>query len=198
VQVVARIAAARPLLIAWLCVACLLALGAALAQADPPSETPTETPSAEDQAARVAQLERRVVELLAELREVRSERDRLQQLLDRLVRQEDRLEADRLLLVELRKELPATRVEAEAHLARLQRLGLIADPTRLAPLATRMLEAGTVYLDWRHAEFPSADARNRAFAETGAHGFPTAFGNFRNAVLLSVSNRIEGLLVLIE
>jgi hypothetical protein len=87
-------------------VACLLALGAALAQADPPSETPTETPSAEDQAARVAELERRVVELLAEL-VARSARARpAAAVADRVVRQEDQFEADRLLLTELRKELP--------------------------------------------------------------------------------------------
>ncbi len=148
--------------------------------------------------ARVGQLERRVVELLAELTKVRGERDQLQRLLDRLITQVDHMEADRLLLTELRKELPETRAEAEAYLARLRRLALISDPVRLAPVAARMIEAGPVYLDWRDDSFESAEARARAFTESGAHGFQTAFSNFRNAVLLTVSNRIEGTLILIE
>jgi hypothetical protein len=155
-------------------------------------------PDVEAQAARIEQLERRVVELLGELTLVRAERDRLQRLLDRLVAQDSRLEADRLLLTELRKDLPETRTEAEAYLQRLRRLASISDPARLAPLATRMTTTGSTFLDWRHEAFDSGDARSRAFAESGAHGFPTAFTNFRNAVLLTVSNRLEGLLILIE
>jgi hypothetical protein len=158
----------------------------------------TAAAGASDDAARVAQLERRVVELLAEQTRLRGERDRLQRLLDRLTSQVAQFEADRILLTELRKELPETRGEAETYLERLRRLGLVADPVRLAPLASRMMEVAPVFLDWRHTTFANAEARSRAFAESGAHGFPTALTNFRNAVLLSASNRIEGLLVLVE
>jgi hypothetical protein len=177
--------------LAWqLLVALLLGIGLAQDAAPAPDPAPL--------ATRVAELERRVVELLGTVAEVRAERDRLQQLLDRVVRQEAQFEADRLLLTELRKDLPETREEAELYLLRLQRLAAISDPARLAPLSTRMLSTGSIYLEWRHDAFESPEARSRAFAETGAHGFPTAFTNFRNAVLLTVSNRIEGLLILIE
>jgi TolA-binding protein len=155
-------------------------------------------PALDAQAARIEGLERRVVELLDELTRVRADRDRLQRLLDRLVAQDAQLEADRLLLTELRKDLPDTRAEAEAYLQRLRRLASVSDPARLAPLAARMTTTGSTFLDWRHDEFATSDARSRAFAESGAHGFPTAFANFRNAVLLTVSNRLDGLLILIE
>jgi hypothetical protein len=148
--------------------------------------------------ARIEHLERRVVELLGELHDARVERDRLARLLERLTSQVDGLEADRLLLTELRKEVPTARAEAERYLERLRRLALIADPMRLAPLIRRMMDAAPEFLDWRDGDFANPEARSRAFAESGAHGFPTAFTTFRNAVLLSVSNRIEGLLVLIE
>lgn len=149
-------------------------------------------------AAQVARLERQVVGLLAELATVRRDRDRLEQLLRRVIEQETQFEADRRLLIELRKEFPGTRVEAEAYLRQLQRLALASDPVRLASLANRLMEASPSYLDWRESEFADAEARGRAFAASGAHGFPTAFTTFRNAVLLTVSNRIEGLLVLVE
>ena len=108
------------------------------------------------------------------------------------------MEASRLLLIELRKDLPEARGEVELFLERLGDLGLVADPARLAPLATRLRETTEAYLDWRYTQYPSAEARARALAETGAHGFSAAFANYHDAVLLSVSNRLEALLVLIE
>jgi hypothetical protein len=179
----------RPLLLAGLL---------ALVAVAPAQGSPAAAAAVGDEAARVAQLERRVVELLAEQARLRGERDRLQRLLDRLTSQVDQFEADRILLTELRKELPETRGEAETYLQRLRRLALVSDPVRLAPLAGRMMEVAPVFLDWRHTPYPNAEARTRAFAESGAHGFPTALTNFRNAVLLSASNRIEGLLILVE
>lgn len=191
---------------AWLLVGAWL-LGLTLAQDAAPAPDPTaraapahEAPAHEApvQAARIAELERHLVELEVTVAELRAERDRLQRLVERVVRQESQFEADRLLLTELRKELPDTREEAALYLQRLQRLASISDPARLAPLAMRMLSTGATYLEWRHDAFESPAARSRAFAETGAHGFPTAFTSFRNAVLLTVSNRLEGLLMLIE
>jgi hypothetical protein len=152
----------------------------------------------EAEVARREALERRVVELTAELGDVRRERDRLKGVLDALRTQYQQIEADRQLLVEFRKELPETRGEAEAYLDRIRSLALVADPSRLAPLATRVMQAAPIYLDWRHAGHASPELRARAFADTGAHGFPTALNNLRNAVLLSVSNRIDGFLNLID
>ena len=149
-------------------------------------------------AAQIERLQRRIVELLAELQDGRRERDDLQRLVDTLVQQADQMEASRLLLIELRKDLPEARGEVELFLERLGDLGLVADPARLAPLATRLRETTEVYLDWRYTQYPSAEARARALAETGAHGFSAAFANYHDAVLLSVSNRLEALLVLIE
>jgi carboxyl-terminal processing protease len=147
---------------------------------------------------RIEQLEGRIVQLLAELYDVRRERDRHQVLVELLQKQADPMEASRLLLIEMRKDIPESRVEAEFYLERIRTLGLIADPVRLGTLARRLQETTEVFLDWRHADYSSQEESSRALAETGAHGFPKALGKFRDAVLLSVSNRIEALLVLVE
>jgi len=173
----------------------MIAFAAILARAQ--GDGSTEQVPAEA-AAQIEQLQRLNVELLAELHHVRSERDNLERLVDTLVQQADQMEASRLLLIELRKDLPEDRAEAELYLERLRGLGLVADPARLANPATRLRETSEVFLDWRHAEYPSPEERNRAFGETGAYGFSAAFANYHNAALLSVSNRLDALLVLLE
>lgn len=155
-------------------------------------------PDAEELAAEIVDLELQIIRLLGERQELRRERDRLQQLTESLTLQADEMEASRLLLIELRKDLPESRFEAELYLERLGDLGRAADPVRLAQLARRLDEASGIFLDWRHAEFSSNEERNRAFSESGAHGFSTAFFNYQDAVLLSVSNRLESLLVLMD
>jgi hypothetical protein len=193
-----EVARVRRLQRAWgLAVAVAVLTAPAFAQTTP-AAAPVMAAPAPPAEARVELLEQRVVSLLAELAAVKADRDRLERLLTRLVSQAERLEADRLLLTELRKEVPELREEAEQYVARLRRLALVSDPVRLAPVAARMADASPIFLNWRHTTYPTADARTRAYAESGAHGFPAALDNFRQAVLLTVSNRLEGFLILIE
>jgi len=147
---------------------------------------------------RIEQLEQQNTKLLGELYDARRDKDRYQELVELLQNQAEQMEASRLLLIEMRKDIPESRAEAEFYLERIRTLGLKADPVRLGTLARRVQETSQVFLDWRHADYSSQEESSRALAETGAHGFPTALGKYRDAVLLSVSNRIEALLVLVE
>lgn len=146
----------------------------------------------------IAELQARIDEMAAEIVRLSAERDRFERLVRQLGALADSLEADRLLLFELRKELPETRQEAEAYLRRMQRLALVSDPVRLGPLANRVMQVAPVYLDWRDQEFASSEEAAREFARSGARGFTAAFVNLRNAILLTVSNRLDALLNLLE
>jgi hypothetical protein len=127
-----------------------------------------------------------------------SERDELARSLDHLDDMYAPLEADRQLLFELRKGLPETRPEAEAQLERLRTLALSADPARLGQLVDRVEETAPAFLDWRFATFPSDTEAAQAYIESGAGAFDSSMGEFRNEVLMSVANRLDGLLTVID
>ena len=153
-----------------------------------------EDPRLAEAESQLAELQARIDELAAEITRLRSERDRLARTLEGVSELYVPLEADRLLLLELRKELPDGRAEAEAQLNRMRRLALSADPVRLGPIANRVMETAPDYLDWRDQEFATSEDAAREFVESGAGGFQTNFTNFRNAILLTISNRLDGLL----
>jgi hypothetical protein len=108
------------------------------------------------------------------------------------------LEADRLLLIELRKELPEARSEAEEYLARTQQLALIANPARLGPSISRVLASAPIYLDWRDGTYATPEEASLAYQETGAAGFDRTWSDFRNDVLLSVSNQLDAVLSAVD
>ena len=127
-----------------------------------------------------------------------SERDRLRASLGRFDDLYAPLEADRQLLFELRKGLPETRPEAEAQLARIRSLALSSDPARLGQLVDRVDDAAPAFLDWRFGEFESTTDFSNAYIETGANAFDTSMDEFRSEVLMSVANRLDGLLTIID
>jgi hypothetical protein len=108
------------------------------------------------------------------------------------------LEADRQLLFELRKGTPETRPEAEAQLERLRSLAVAADPSQLTPLIDKVQQAAPAFFDWRYTEFADAQAATQAYVESGAGAFDTSMSEFRNEVLLSVANRLDGLLTVLD
>ncbi len=108
------------------------------------------------------------------------------------------MEADRQLLFELRKELPETRPEAEAQLERMRSLALAADPAHLGQLVDRLGEAAPAFLDWRFDDHASDAEAAQAFVNSGASAFDTTMSEFRNEVLLSVANRLDGILTVID
>jgi hypothetical protein len=137
-------------------------------------------------------------QLRALVSELTDQRDELARSLERFDDLYAPLEADRQLLVELRKQVPDTRPEAEAHIERLRSLALSADPSRLGQLADRVADAAPDFLDWRFTEFGSADEATRAYLDSGAGAFDSTMTEFRNEVLLSVANRLDGLLTVLD
>jgi chromosome segregation ATPase len=144
--------------------------------------------------------------------ELRADNSTLQQSLDSLALERDRLddslrhfddlyqplEADRQLLLTLRKGLPETRTEAEVQLDRIRLLALSSDPARLGQLVDRVDDAAPAFLDWRFAQFTSSQEATEAYINTGANAFDSSMDEFRNEVLMSVANRLDGLLNVID
>jgi hypothetical protein len=180
----------------------VLSVGPARAE-DHLGEAPRMAPRVETQApdaldAATSELRDQVTALNAEVNALAAERDRLRAAVGVLEDLYTPIEADRLLLTELRKEVPVVRGEAEAYLARLRRLALESDPSRLGPITDRLLEVAPVYLDWRDTDFATTEEATRAFIQTGASGFDTKFRELRDAILLSVANRLDGLLNIVD
>jgi hypothetical protein len=130
--------------------------------------------------------------------DVTAERDQLARSLSRFDELYGPLEADRQLLFELRKSLPETRPEAEAQLERVRTLALSSDPARLGQLVDRVGETAPAFLDWRFTEFGSTAEASAAYVTSGANAVDTTMNEFRNEVLLSVANRLDGILTTID
>lgn len=126
------------------------------------------------------------------------ERDRLRASLERFDDLYEPLEADRQLLFELRKGLPETRPEAEAQLERIRSLALASDPARLGRLVDRVEETAPAFLDWRFGDFDSTQEFTSAYVSTGANAFDSTMEDFRSEVLMSVANRLDGLLTILD
>ena len=137
-------------------------------------------------------------ELQATLDDLTGERDQLARTLDRFDDIYGPMEADRQLLLELRKESPETRPEAEAQLERIRSLALSADPAHLGQLVDRLGEAAPAWFDWRFDDHTIADDAAQAYVESGAGAFDTTMNQFRNEVLLSVADRLDGILTIID
>lgn len=126
------------------------------------------------------------------------ERDRLLESLGRFDELYEPLEADRQLLFELRKGLPETRPEAEAQLERIRSLALSSNPARLGQLVDRVEDTAPAYLDWRFGEFDNTQEFSSAYVETGANAFDSSMEEFRSEVLRSVATRLDGLLTILD
>jgi hypothetical protein len=109
----------------------------------------------------------------------------------RLVALRTTMEADRLLLAELRKDVPTDRTEAESYLARVQDLALASDPARLGVIVSRVREAAPRWLDWRAATYATTQEATTAYLQSGASAFDASWENLHDAVLLTVVNRLD-------
>lgn len=126
------------------------------------------------------------------------ERDRLRDSLRRFDDLYDPLEADRELLLELRKGLPETRPEAEAQLSRIRALALSSNPAKLGQLVDRVDDAAPAFFDWRFTQFASTQEATQAYISSGANAFDSSMNELRNEVLLSAANRFDGVLTIID
>jgi len=104
------------------------------------------------------------------------------------------MEADRLLLAEVRKDLPDKRSDADLYLKRLKELAGTSDPARLVPRVNRLLEQESVYYDWMEKNAGNQNqgqAADNEYVVGGARGFVVAFQEFQNALFLTVINRLD-------
>ena len=168
----------------------LMTLGAGGVAAQSVSPAPSASLSAD------ASLEQQLAAARAEIAALTVERDRMQDLLSAFDTLYDPMEADRQLLVELRKPIPEEREVAQAYLERLQRLAVVSDPARLGQPSSRLLETAPIFLDWRDGRYASQGERDAAFVTSGASGFSTDFDDLQKAILLTVANRLDALLTL--
>jgi hypothetical protein len=116
----------------------------------------------------------------------------------RLLALRDSLAADRALLVELRKEVPATRDEATEYVDHVAELALAADPAGLGVIVSRVREATPIWLDWRDGQYASAQEAADAYARTGAGAFDVSWKSLHDAVLLTVVNRLDTIIDLAD
>ena len=129
---------------------------------------------------------------------ISADRDRLVSSIERFGDLYDPIESDRQLLFELRKQMPETRSEAEAQLTRIRTLALSSDPQRLGQLVDRVDEAAPAFLDWRFGEFDSSADFTAAYVESGANAFDSSFEELRSEALMSVANRLDSLLTILD
>ena len=137
-------------------------------------------------------------DLQATIDSLARERDRLEASIQRFDELYVPLESDRQLLFELRKEMPETRGEAEAQLARIRDLALTSDPQRLGQLVDRVDDAAPAFLDWRFGQFDSSADFTAAYVETGANAFDATFDELESEALMTVANRLDSLLTILD
>jgi hypothetical protein len=157
---------------------------ASLAAASPGASTTPGDPTVEDQLAAAN----------AQIAQLTDQNHRLDDLLTAFDDMYDGMEAERQLLLELRKPIPEERKDAEAYFNRLQALAIISDPSRLGQPASRLLETAPIYLDWRDGTYASQTEQDNAFLSSGAAGFGKDFDDLQKAILLTVANRLDSLL----
>lgn len=168
--------------------------GLATRSATPAPGQPGSLPDIQADQAPLDELGARVEDLTLELELVTRERDRLAQLMASLEAMYPQLEADRLLLTELRKPLPQDRAALEAYIERLRSLALLSDPARLGLIVDRLMQAAPDYLAWMDRSFGSSAEADQDYVNSGAAAFATRLEELRAAILLSVANRLDGLL----
>jgi hypothetical protein len=101
------------------------------------------------------------------------------------------MDADRLLLFEVRKDLPDKRADADVYLKRLKELAGKSDAARLIPKINRLIEQEPIYYDWLEKNIQNQQDNQNEYAVGGARGFIVAFQDFQAEVMLVVINRLE-------
>ena len=195
-----------------LAVMLLVPAGAAMAMDTSTAEVDVATGELAGTTFTLEELQTQVADLHLANDALLADNDTLQENVDGLLRERDQLlasltrfdklynpmEADRQILLELRKGLPETRPEAEAQIARIRSLALTADPGRLTQHIDRLDDAAPAFLDWRFGEFANTQEFSQAYIDTGANAFDSSMEEFRSEVLMSVANRLDGLLTILD
>ena len=101
------------------------------------------------------------------------------------------MDADRLLLFEVRKDIPDKRADADVFLKKLKDLAAKSDAARLVPKVNRMIEQAPIYYDWLEKNIQNQQENQNEYVVGGARGFLVAYQDFQAEVMLVVINRLE-------
>ena len=102
----------------------------------------------------------------------------------------DLLEIDRLILVELRKDLPEERQEAVDYWRDIKVLAAQSDPT-LGSKTGEVITATDGYFDWLEADFSTPEETTTMYYLLGADRYFDLIDEFLNATFLVVINRLD-------
>lgn len=109
---------------------------------------------------------------------------------------------DKLLLVELRKEIPTTRFEALDHWKRVKDIAVTSDPN-LGPSVDKVISMVDAYYDWIEQQ-PGVNSTDAEFFDwivqgniSGALNYTSEIGKFQNDALLTVIIRMDAALSLV-
>ena len=115
----------------------------------------------------------------------------------------EKFENDKLLLVELRKEIPSSRAEAHNHWERVKDIAVVSDPT-LGPKIDKVISMIDAYYDWLDQQ-PGANYTDTDFFNwivegniSGAINYTSEIGKFQNDALLAVIIRMDAAVSLVS
>ena len=163
----------------------------------------------EQKDSRIEQRDDQLNDIRAELDDIRSQLDERDAELTRLQRRieaapetrsafpgipdverfAEQIEADRLLLVEMRKELPDERREAFAFWNNVKELAAVSDPSLVAK-ANNVITALPAYFNFLETDFENQQDAVLTFQLTGASDYEAASDDFWRAFALSLIDRL--------
>ena len=100
------------------------------------------------------------------------------------------MDSDRLLLVEIRKDMPTTLDEATAYWKGVRDLAVKSDPA-LGSKVSRVQSLVPAYFDWRETSFETSCGSVTAFFSSGASDLGTLRADLEKDVLLVLINRMD-------
>ena len=123
--------------------------------------------------------------------------------LNSLTKTIEKFENDKLLLIELRKEIPSSRAEAHNHWERVKDIAVVSDPT-LGPKIDKVISMIDAYYDWLDQQ-PGVNSTDTDFFNwivegniSGAINYTSEIGKFQNDALLAVIIRMDAAISLIS
>lgn len=102
----------------------------------------------------------------------------------------DVLDNDRSLLIELRKDTPPARTEAEDHWRNIKSLAIRSDPSLSRP-ADRVLDAADAYFAWQEKDHATQQEATDDYFSSGAGAFFDEIEDFKKDVLFMLILRLD-------
>ncbi len=134
--------------------------------------------------------QQQVEQVTAELKEGKAALSQVEQKGASLEKVVEQLAIDRLILVELRKDLPTRRQAALDYWKVVRGLAAQSD-TVLGTKANQVLQATPDFFDWREATFSSQEEKGAMYYLLGAKRYDDLVDQFRNEALLVVVRRLD-------